>query len=127
MQETQSTAQTDIDNMQAQLQQEWDEWFQTLQTALEGDVAGNLLNMINENTDNIQTLQSKLFSHEGDNTAHGVSEKVNRSGDTFTGIVKAHSNTSYAVAQIRNIILSPDDPDVNLMENGDIWIKCGDA
>lgn len=45
------------------------------------------------------------------------------SGGTFTGIAKAYSNTSYTVAQIRNIILSTSDADVNAMQDGDIWIK----
>lgn len=44
-------------------------------------------------------------------------------GGSFTGIAKAHSNTSYTIAQIRNIILSPNDADLALMDNGDIWIK----
>lgn len=44
-------------------------------------------------------------------------------GGTFTGIATAHSNTSYTVRQMRNIILSPNDADVNSMQDGDIWIK----
>jgi len=49
--------------------------------------------------------------------------KMDKSGGTFTGIVTAHSNTSYTTKQVRNIILSTADADVNLMSNGDIWIK----
>lgn len=45
------------------------------------------------------------------------------SGGEFTGIVKAYPNTSYTVAQIRNIILSPNNANVSAMNNGDIWIK----
>jgi len=44
-------------------------------------------------------------------------------GGTFTGITTAQSNTSYTVRQMRNVILSAFDADVNSMQNGDIWIK----
>jgi len=50
-------------------------------------------------------------------------KQMPQSGGQFTGIVKAHSNTSYTTAQIRNIILSPNDANVNAMQNGEIWIK----
>ena len=46
-----------------------------------------------------------------------------KSGGTMTGILTAQSNTSYTVRQVRNIILSTADADVNAMQNGDIWIK----
>ncbi len=52
-----------------------------------------------------------------------LTKKLNRAGDTATGILKAHSNTSYTVAQVRNIILSANDADVNSMKDGEIWIK----
>lgn len=42
-------------------------------------------------------------------------------GGTFTGISKAHPNTSYTVAQLRNVILSTGDAVGG--SNGDIWIK----
>ena len=42
-------------------------------------------------------------------------------GGTYTGIAKAHPNTSYTVAQLRNVILSTGDPTGG--SNGDIWIK----
>lgn len=46
-----------------------------------------------------------------------------KSGGTMTGILTAQSNTSYTVRQVRNIILSTEDADVDAMQNGDIWIK----
>ena len=46
-----------------------------------------------------------------------------KTGGTMTGILTAQSNTSYTVRQVRNIILSTADADVNAMQNGDIWIK----
>lgn len=49
--------------------------------------------------------------------------KMNKSGGTFTGIVKAQNNTAYTTKQIRNIYLSSNDPSASLGDNGDIWIK----
>ena len=46
-----------------------------------------------------------------------------KTGGTMTGILTAQSNTSYTVRQVRNIILSTADANVNAMQNGDIWIK----
>lgn len=40
---------------------------------------------------------------------------------TLPGIVAANNNTSYTTKQIRNIILSTEDPSGG--SNGDIWIK----
>jgi len=48
---------------------------------------------------------------------------VSKTGGIMTGILTAQSNTSYTVRQVRNIILSAADADVNAMQNGDIWIK----
>lgn len=46
-----------------------------------------------------------------------------KSGGSFNGIVEAQSNTSYTARQIRNMILSTASPNVNAMQDGDIWIK----
>lgn len=42
-------------------------------------------------------------------------------GGTFTGIAIGQANTSYTVAQLRNVILSTGEPVGG--NNGDIWIK----
>lgn len=52
-----------------------------------------------------------------------VSTLMPISSGAFNGIVKAHPNTSYTVAQSRNIILSTGDAVASLMEEGEIWIK----
>lgn len=52
-----------------------------------------------------------------------LNKKISKTGDTFTGIARAYPNTSYTVSQIRNIILSPNDANVNAMNDGEIWIK----
>ena len=65
--------------------------------------------VVNDNTDDIITLQSN------------VNGKVSKSGDTMTGALVAQNNTDYGVAQVRNIIISTSDPSGG--NSGDIWIK----
>ncbi|ASN72269.1 putative tailspike protein [uncultured Caudovirales phage] len=48
---------------------------------------------------------------------------ANQNGDTLKGVLVAQSNTSYTLRQVRNVILSSSNADVNAMQNGDIWIK----
>ena len=66
--------------------------------------------------------KEELDNYKTTNT-NELNKKLNKSGDTATGIVKAYPNTSHTVAQVRNIILSPNDADVNAMNDGEIWIK----
>ena len=44
-------------------------------------------------------------------------------GGNMEGILTAQSNTLYTTRQVRNIILSPYDADLNTMQNGEVWIK----
>lgn len=74
---------------------------------------------LNENMDILDGAITDL----GDSTDTELAKKVNRNGDTMTGILKVQSNTAYATAQVRNIILSPNNADSSLMQNGEIWIK----
>ena len=75
-------------------------------------IAANAQN-ISTNTQNISTLQSNISALQ--------SGKVSKSGDTMTGALIAQNNTNYSVAQVRNIIISTEDPSGG--SNGDIWIK----
>lgn len=52
-----------------------------------------------------------------------IKKKVDKTGDTMTGILTAQSNTSYTTRQVRNMILSTSDAVNSQMQNGDIWIK----
>jgi hypothetical protein len=45
---------------------------------------------------------------------------------TMTAVLKAKTGDDYTVAQTRNIILSPNEADGDLMENGEIWIQYED-
>ena len=65
--------------------------------------------VVDSNTDDITALQSN------------VNGKVSKSGDTMTGALIAQNNTNYSVAQVRNIIISTEDPSGG--NSGDIWIK----
>lgn len=47
--------------------------------------------------------------------------KVNKSGDSMTGVLQASVNTAYTTAQVRNIIISPNDPSGG--QPGMVWIK----
>ncbi len=46
---------------------------------------------------------------------------VNKSGDTMTGALVAQNNTNYTTPQVRNIIISTEEPSGG--NNGDIWIR----
>lgn len=47
--------------------------------------------------------------------------KLDKAGGTMLGALIAQANTNYATAQVRNVIISPNDPSGG--NNGDIWIK----
>ena len=73
--------------------------------------------------DNVRHITSaERTTWNGKQNALGYTP-VNKSGDEMTGILTAHSNTSYTVRQVRNIILSNADANLGAMQNGDIWIK----
>lgn len=77
---------------------------------------------VNDLNENMDILDGYIEGME-ESTGLELGEKVNRSGDTMEGVLKAQPNTSYTTAQTRNIILSTSNADVNLMQNGEIWIK----
>ena len=79
------------------------------------DITTNAQN-ISTNTQNISTLQSNISALQS-----SVNGKVSKSGDTMTGPLVAQNNTNYSVAQVRNIIISTEEPSGG--SNGDIWIK----
>ncbi|MGO5075182.1 BppU family phage baseplate upper protein [Clostridium sporogenes] len=80
-----------------------------------------------KNKPDIETQLADITTQQGKNikqieeNKNGLNTKMNKSGGAFTGIAQAYSNTSYSVRQIRNIIISEDEPNVSLMQDGDIW------
>ena len=71
---------------------------------------------ITANAQNISTLQSNISTLQS-----SVNGKVSKSGDTMTGALVAQNNTDYSVAQVRNIIISTEEPSGG--NSGDIWIR----
>ncbi|CDV96345.1 Conserved domain protein [Desulfitobacterium hafniense] len=86
--ETQTEAETNIDDMMDGLQNVWDTWFATIQGALDGDVAGNLLNLINANTAAIATKaeQSDLANLQGVVAVHLADYAYQVAGGTATAL-----------------------------------------
>ena len=62
----------------------------------------------------------KIGGYSMGNARHAI---LDDRGGELTGILTAKSNTSYTTRQVRNVILSPNDADINAMQDGDIWIK----
>ena len=77
-------------------------------SALQTNISTNT-NNIATNTGNITSLQTS------------VSSKVSKNGDTMAGALVAQNNIDYTIKQVRNIIISTEDPSGG--DNGDIWIK----
>lgn len=69
----------------------------------------------------LSAAQGKALKDNLDAISALTDNKLNKSGGTMTGILTAQTNTNYATAQVRNIIISPNDPSGG--NNGDIWIK----
>ena len=53
--------------------------------------------------------------------ATDLTTKLSKTGDTMTGKLVAQSNTDYATAQVRNVIISTSSPSGG--SSGDIWVK----
>lgn len=68
---------------------------------------------INTNTQNITSLSGSM------------SNKLDKSGGTMSGKLLANptAGSSYTIAQVRNIMLSPASPTSSDGSDGDIWIK----
>lgn len=52
-----------------------------------------------------------------------IGTKLDKSGGTMTGALIAKSAADANVAQVRNIIISTDEPSVDVGSDGDIWIR----
>lgn len=64
----------------------------------------------------VTTLESQLA-----NVNTQINNKVDKSGDTMTGVLVAQTNTDYATRQVRNVIISTSEPSGGA--SGDLWIK----
>lgn len=66
----------------------------------------------------ISTLSSQVAQLPTDAE---VSAKLDKSGGTMTGQLKAQNNTAYTTGQVRNIFLSTSEPTSSQGANGDLW------
>ena len=86
-----------------------------------------LVTLVEEINRNINTKINELINGIVNQNTTEISKikesKINKTGGTFEGVVKAQNNTSYSTAQLRNVILSTSDPSGSVGNNGDIWIK----
>ena len=75
------------------------------------------------NADTLQGHTANYFATASGLSAveQSVDGKLDKSGGTMLGALIAQANTNYATAQVRNVIISPNDPSGG--NNGDIWIK----
>ena len=78
------------------------------------------LDTTNSNVTALETRAANLES--GLATANeNIVAKVDKTGGTMTGALIAQTNEDYAVAQIRNVIISTAEPSGG--NSGDLWIK----
>ena len=52
-----------------------------------------------------------------------IGAKLDKSGGTMTGALIAKSSADANIAQVRNIIISTDEPSAEVGSDGDIWIR----
>lgn len=71
---------SDIAALKAGYQSAWDTFFATIQSALSGDTAGNLLNMINANAADILVHTTNIAAHEATIKKLIIRNKKNRMG-----------------------------------------------
>ena len=71
---------------------------------------------VSTNTSDIATLQSGLSTANAN-----IANKLDKSGGTMTGALVAQSNNNYTTAQVRNVIISHNEPSGG--NDGDIWIQ----
>ena len=75
------------------------------------------------NADTLQGHAANYFATASGLSAveQSVDSKLDKAGGTMLGALIAQANTNYATAQVRNVIISPNDASGG--NNGDIWIK----
>ena len=123
---TTTIEQAEIDAMQAQFQQDWDTWFATVQEVLDGDTAGQLLNLINANT---IALEGKADQAELDQVNTDLAEhKAETATDEDLGHVKVDGETIIATngvitAQTQIVDTVTDEKWVWGMENGIVYLE----
>lgn len=75
---------------------------------------------LNSLSSDVVNMATQLATTNANVTALG-SSKVDKSGGTMTGALVAQNNVNYTTKQVRNIIISTEEPSGG--SNGDIWIR----
>jgi len=88
--------------------------------ALDATQGKKLAEQISTHTENTSNPHSVTAAQVGLGNVDNV-KQMPIAGGTFTGVAVAQTNTSYTTRQLRNVILSTEDPSGG--SNGDIWIK----
>ena len=121
-----TTGEGDLSSFISQAQNEFNTWFNQIKGTLGDDAATNLAAQIVEIQNRIDNLsfdcdaelsttsenpvQNKVITAElnkKSSTSHSHPTYLPKSGGTMTGTLKAYSNETYTVCQVRNIALSP--------------------
>ena len=119
------TNESAFDSWQTTEKQAYLEWLESIQTVLDEDTAGHLLNMINSANAEIERKADTVYVNERfADTATRIHEHDARdiTGGTFSGAIKANDSevSNLSVKQVRNIIISNTQP--SEASNGDIWL-----
>src|SRR5690606_13647719 len=123
--------QADFENWKQQEQNDFVGWVQSLQEVLDESTAGNLLNLINANTNEINQLQTDFTTHQADytqhiedETAHGIGDKttletshkstiVGAINELFTNVSDGKALVGRAITDIDDSVVIPTDPTFN--------------
>lgn len=91
---------------------------------IDADDGSSVIPSFDPETDTVWNKQQTLSAAQKAQvkTNLGITDANIGDGGTATGIMVALSNTSYTTAQVRNIILSTQEPTSADGNNGDIWI-----
>lgn len=103
--------QTDINNMEQQFQSDFNTWFDGIKAALDGDTAGNLLNMINGLAGSGRTTETVIGAYDKVNGLAGTGrtiETVKGNADAVDAVsnnLTSHKAESASTSQIGHVQL----------------------
>ncbi|WP_409068838.1 hypothetical protein ACFLKC_13970 [Clostridium caseinilyticum] len=91
----------DLRNIKKNLEEDFNTWFLRIKETLSGDIAGNLLNLININNENIKTkVSSEELNEFKDDTASQLADITTQQGDLQNLKTKDKTNLVSAVNEL---------------------------
>lgn len=128
---------SDVSSIQGSIKTQASEILKAQQavSSMESTVSGHItsIDLLDSNVESLKTTignHTKSISNLETRIENVVTSipvltesKLDKSGGTMTGKLIAQSNEDYAVAQVRNIIISTEEPSAEVGSNGDIWIR----